>query len=63
MPIAPGVAPAVEFHSTGHTCHLVPFFAKGVGAEHFVDLADETDPVRGPYLRNDEVGALLGRFR
>jgi len=54
-----GKVPGVEWHSDYHTNSLVPLFAKGYGCERFVLLADETDPVRGPYLDNTEIGLLM----
>lgn len=49
----------MEWHSDYHTNSLVPLYAKGYGSERFAVLADETDPVRGPYLDNTEIGHLM----
>ncbi|MBN1224550.1 MAG: alkaline phosphatase [Candidatus Aminicenantes bacterium] len=54
-----GEVPGMEWHSDYHTNSLVPFFAKGYGSERFVALANETDPVRGYYLDNTEIGRLM----
>ncbi len=54
-----GKVPEMEWHSDYHTNSLVPLYAKGYGSERFAALADETDPVRGPYLDNTEIGHLM----
>ncbi|MCI0494322.1 alkaline phosphatase [candidate division KSB1 bacterium] len=54
-----GVLPGMEWHSGSHTNSLIPFFAKGAGSELFHQFADETDPIRGRYLDNAEVGKAL----
>lgn len=54
-----GILPGMEWHSSGHTNSLVPFFAKGAGSELFHHYADEMDPIRGNYLDNAEVGKAL----
>lgn len=54
-----GAQPGMEFHATGHTNSLVPFFAGGAGAESFVALATGSDPVRGPYLDNTDIGRAI----
>jgi alkaline phosphatase len=54
-----GKVPEMEWHSDDHTNSLVPLYAKGYGSERFAALADETDPVRGPYLDNTEIGDLM----
>jgi alkaline phosphatase len=48
--------PGMEWHSGGHTNGLIPFYAKGAGAELFGAAASGTDPVRGSYLDNTAVG-------
>jgi len=52
-----GKMPDMQFNSTSHTNALVPFFAKGAGADLFNLLADEIDQKKGKYLQNSEVGA------
>ena len=42
-----------------HSNMLVPFFAKGAGAEIYKKLADEDDPVRGNYLDNTEISVAI----
>lgn len=59
LPEGAGVPPSVEWHTSGHTNRLVPFFAKGLASDLFPGLAHGTDPVRGPYLANWQVGSLL----
>jgi alkaline phosphatase len=54
-----GKVPEMEWHHDEHTNSLVPLFAKGYGSERFAALADETDPVRGFYLDNTEIGLLM----
>ncbi len=38
-----GVLPGVSYNSGGHTNHLVPLWAKGVGADAFAGLVDGVD--------------------
>jgi alkaline phosphatase len=57
--LGPGVIPAASFHSTGHSNHLVPVYARGVGAERLRTLADQRDPVHGPYIEDTEIFTLL----
>ncbi len=57
-----GIMPGMEWHSTGHTNNLVPFFVKGAGAGRFKELADQVDPVRGPYLDNTELGQTVMEY-
>jgi len=51
--------PIMEFHSTGHTNSLIPFYAKGAGSELYRNYADEKDNIRGPYIQNSEVAQLI----
>lgn len=50
-----GKLPGAKFYSTSHSNSLVPFFAKGAGAEIFNLFADEFDPVRGNFINNPEI--------
>ena len=50
-----GVMPTMAWNSGDHTNQLIPFYAKGCGAEIFKKLADEKDPVRGNYINNTEM--------
>jgi alkaline phosphatase len=54
-----GILPGMEWHITKHTNSQVPFLVKGAGSGRFQELADQNDPVRGPYLDNAEVGQAL----
>lgn len=54
-----GTVPEMEWHHDYHTNSLVPLYANGFGSERFAALADETDPVRGLYLDNTEIGILM----
>ncbi len=54
-----GRTPGLQWNLEGHTNSLVPFFARGAGSRRFVACADQSDPVRGPYLDNAEVGQVL----
>jgi len=55
----PGKLPAMEWHSKNHTNSLVPFFAKGAGAEQFTETLDGYDPVRGPYIDNTDIANTI----
>jgi alkaline phosphatase len=50
-----GVMPTMTWNSTNHTNQLVPFFAKGAGAELLTNYANGSDPVKGAYLDNTEI--------
>jgi len=54
-----GNMPGMKFNNDDHTNQLVPFYAKGKGAEHFHFYADEYDPIRGRFLNNSEIGQGL----
>jgi len=49
----------VEGGYANHTNSLIPFFAKGKGAEYFRYYADQNDPVRGAYIDNTEIAKLI----
>jgi alkaline phosphatase len=55
----PGNLPGMEWHSKNHTNSLVPFFAKGRGAEQFRKTLDGYDPVRGPYIDNTDIANTI----
>ncbi|MFC2142610.1 alkaline phosphatase [Acidobacteriota bacterium] len=57
-----GEAPAVQWNKGGHTNSLVPFFAKGAGSQRFEQYAVGSDPVRGTYLDNTDIGRVLFSF-
>ncbi len=54
-----GTVPKVSWHTTKHTNQLVPFFARGAGANRFSEEATGTDPVRGRYLDNTDVAKVV----
>jgi alkaline phosphatase len=56
-----GRMPRLRFHSGEHTNSLVPVYARGPGAQWLIDLAERTDPVRGPYLDNTDVFHVMAR--
>ena len=51
--------PGMEWHSGTHTNSLVPFFAKGRGAEQFRKTLDGKDPVRGEYIDNTDIANVI----
>jgi alkaline phosphatase len=54
-----GNLPGMEWHSGSHTNVLVPFFAKGPGAQYFKLMARENDPVYGPFIQNTDIASLV----
>jgi alkaline phosphatase len=54
-----GNLPGMEWHSGSHTNVLVPFFAKGPGAQYFRLMARENDPVYGPFIQNTDIASLV----
>jgi alkaline phosphatase len=54
-----GLMPEFYFLSSEHTNSLVPFFAKGVGSDTFIERADKEDKVRGKYLHSTDVAKSL----
>ncbi len=50
-----GNMPGMQYNSYDHTNCLVPFYARGNGGSLLIGAADETDPVRGIYLQNNEI--------
>jgi alkaline phosphatase len=53
--IDPGETVYWAWNSGGHTNHLIPLYAKGVGDEAFAAYATGIDPVRGAYVDNTAV--------
>jgi alkaline phosphatase len=53
------VMPGMKFNAGGHTNSLVPVFARGPGAELLPARVDGTDPVRGAYLDNTDIFAVM----
>jgi len=54
-----GNLPGMQWHYTSHTNVLVPFFAKGPGAQYFKLMAREHDPVYGPFIQNTDMASLV----
>lgn len=54
-----GVLPEMEWHSGGHSNQLVPLYAKGPGAALLEARATRRDPVRGPFIENTDIGAVM----
>ena len=54
-----GKAPDAEWHSTGHTNSLVPFYARGCGSQLFKQSARNRDSVRGFYLDNTSITKVV----
>lgn len=62
LPLEPrgrGALPGLRFNAGDHTNALVPLLAAGVGVDRFQMAATGSDPVRGPWLENVAIGALL----
>ncbi len=57
-----GQLPGMKWNSGSHTNSLLPFFAEGFGSDIFLYYADESDPVRGQYIDNAELGQALFRL-
>jgi len=54
-----GNLPGMQWNHDHHTNKLVPFYAKGPGAEIFKLFAGEYDPVRGPFIQNTTIPAVI----
>lgn len=54
-----GQVPDLRFNSGDHTNALVPLLAAGAGSGRLAARATGRDPVRGPYLDNTAIGAVL----
>jgi len=54
-----GNLPEMQWNSSGHTNSLVPFFAKGAGAQLFEETLDGRDTVRGPYIDNTDIANVI----
>ena len=62
VPLAPrgkGRLPGMVLNAHNHTNALVPVFAAGPGSGELAARATRRDPVRGPYLDNTDIGAVL----
>lgn len=53
-----GVMPGMKYYSGDHTNQLIPFYAKGAGAEVLNRLAGNYDSKRGYYVENTQVAML-----
>jgi alkaline phosphatase len=54
-----GKLPGMAWNYTSHTNQLIPLFAKGAGAERLAARATRTDPLRGRYLDNTDLAAVV----
>ena len=54
--------PGVEWHSSSHTNSLVPLYAKGSGADLFLERLKGIDPVYGNFIDNTDIGQILISF-
>jgi len=54
-----GAVPDAVWYSRSHTASLVPFYARGLGAELFAKYINGIDPRHGPYLDQTAVARLL----
>jgi alkaline phosphatase len=57
-----GNLPTLQYNSHDHTNSLVAVYARGAGASLLIQEADETDPVRGNYLQNNEIPMVIFRL-
>lgn len=55
----PGRLPLCDWNGTAHTNSLVPFYAQGQGSQLLQDRMTRSDPVRGRFLENTDLGAVL----
>lgn len=56
---AEGELPNAEYHTGGHSNHLVPVFARGPVADEIGANADKQDPVRGDYMDNVDIARTI----
>ena len=54
-----GKLPGLHYNSSSHTNSLVPVYARGDAAIFLVERVRGSDPVRGPYLSNSDIGQVL----
>jgi len=57
-----GNLPVLKYNSHDHTNSLVAVFAWGAGSTELLKAADETDPVRGVYIQNNEIPLTIFRL-
>ena len=51
--------PGLKWNSSSHTNSLLPFYAKGRGAQLFKEAAVNVDPVRGKYIDNTAIAKII----
>jgi len=56
-----GQMPLLHFHSKNHSNSLIPVYARGNGSQKLAELADRTDPVRGPYVDDTEIFYVMAQ--
>jgi alkaline phosphatase len=54
-----GKMPEAVWYSGSHTASLVPFYARGYGAELFKKYINGTDKIRGPYIDHTAISRVL----
>jgi alkaline phosphatase len=54
-----GQLPGMKWYSGDHTNALVPVYARGRGSQMYSFLADEIDPVKGPFIQNTEIAKAV----
>lgn len=54
-----GRMPAMKHNSGNHTNSLVPLFARGSGSAALLDRIVGSDPVRGPFVDNTDIFAVM----
>jgi len=54
-----GVMPGFRYNAKSHSNSLVPLYAKGAGSERFASRVAGKDPVRGDYVDNTTVVAVI----
>ena len=54
-----GVMPSMKYYSGDHTNQLIPYYAKGAGADVIAALANNYDTKRGYYIDNTTSAMLV----
>ncbi|MGD9084488.1 MAG: alkaline phosphatase, partial [Desulfobacterales bacterium] len=54
-----GNLPGMQWNSGSHTNQLIPFFAKGCGAQLFKKGPTSEDPIRGIYIDNTVIADVI----
>jgi alkaline phosphatase len=55
----PGTLPEMQWNSTGHSAEKIPLYARGRGSRVLLEMVRGTDPVRGPFIDNTDIGRLF----